>query len=215
MGLLTTIQAKSRTESGKNNARRLRAGGLIPAVFYGPSYKTQSIALDYTEFKTAYTRSEGNRSLYTLVIDGQSPQPVLLKDTQINPLSRRLMHLDFQCIDPQKPIAVEVPLTLIGKAMGVEKGGQLQQGEREIVVSGLPDKIPSFIEADVSALALGQAMHLSQVKLPEGLTLVKTADLSVAVVAVPKGLKSEAEEAAKAAPAAAAVAAPKKDDKKK
>jgi large subunit ribosomal protein L25 len=216
MGLNTTLNAKPRLADGKNNARRLRVGGLIPAVFYGNNDKTQSISLDYLEFKNAFTRSEGNRSLYTLAVEGQSPQPVLLKDTQINPLSRRLIHLDFLRIDPQKPISVEVPLVLVGRPQGVEKGGQLQQGEREITVSGLPESIPSFIEADVASLGLGQTMHLSQVKLPDGLALGKTPDLPVAVVAVPKGLKSEAEEAAKAAAAPVPAAAPAKtDDKKK
>ncbi|MDR2141521.1 MAG: 50S ribosomal protein L25 [Deltaproteobacteria bacterium] len=211
MGLNSTITAKPRSDLGKNATRRLRAAGQLPAVFYGRHDQTQALTLDYIEFKNAYTRTDGAKALFTLAIDGQEPRPVLLKDAQIDPLSRRLAHLDFQKIDPDQPIAALVPLNLTGKAAGVEKGGQLQQGEREIRVSGLPKDIPPAIDADVSSLSLGQTMHLSQVKLPEGLTLVKTVDLPVAVVAVPKGLKAEAEEIAKGAvPAAAAVATPAK-----
>ncbi|MDR1578701.1 MAG: 50S ribosomal protein L25 [Deltaproteobacteria bacterium] len=206
MGLDTTISAKPREERGKNAARRLRASGQLPAIFYGQKDPSQALTLDYAEFKTAYTRSDGARSLFTLSIEGQAPQPVLLKDIQINPLSRRLAHLDLLKIDPGRPITVQVPLTLTGKAVGVEKGGQLQQGERDIKVSGLPEVIPAKIDVDVSALGLGQTMHLSQVKLPEGLSLERTVDLPVAVVAVPKGLKAEVEEAAKAPTAAGAPA---------
>ncbi|MDR1870829.1 MAG: 50S ribosomal protein L25 [Deltaproteobacteria bacterium] len=221
MGLSTTLNATPREERGKNSARRLRASGKLPAIFYGRADKTEALTLDYAEFKTAYLQEEGAHSLFTLAIEGRPPQMVLLKASQVDPLSRRLTHLDFQKIDPAKPITVKVPLTLVGKALGVEKGGQLQQGEREIRVQGLPDQIPSSIEADVASLALGQTMHLSQVKLPVGLTLAKGVDLPVAVVAVPKGLKAEVEEAAKTAAAAPVAAAPakkeekKKDDKKK
>jgi large subunit ribosomal protein L25 len=225
MGLNDTLIAKPRPERGKNAARRLRASGRVPAVFYGNLDSSLSLSLDYAEFKTAYTKADGVKSLFTLVVEGQEPRPALLKATQIDPLSRRVSHLDFLTIDPEKPIAVSVPLNLTGKALGVEKGGQLQQGEREIRIQGLPAQIPSFIEADVTNLGLGQTMHLSQVKLPEGLTLAKTVDLPVAAVAVPKGLKAEVEEAAKAGPAdpaapaakapAAKASAKGKDDKKK
>ncbi|MDR0550314.1 MAG: 50S ribosomal protein L25 [Deltaproteobacteria bacterium] len=223
MGLNDTIKATPREERGKNFARRLRAGGRLPAVYYGRGDQAQALSLDYLEFKNAYLRADGVRSLYTLLIEGQEPRPVLLKASQIDPLSRRLAHVDFQKIDPVQPIEVAVPLNLVGKAQGVEKGGQLQQGVREIKVLGLPEKIPAFIEADVTPLSLGQTMHLSQVKLPEGLALTKTVDLPVAVVAVPKGLKLEVEEGAKPVaaapgkPAAPVKAAPAKgkDDKKK
>ncbi|MDR1607835.1 MAG: 50S ribosomal protein L25 [Deltaproteobacteria bacterium] len=213
MGLNTTILAKPREPQGKNAARRLRASGQLPAIFYGRADQSQALTLDYAEFKTAFTRSDGAKTLFTLAIEGQAPQPVLLKDAQINPLSRKVAHVDFLKIDPEKPIVVLVPMNLVGKAAGVEKGGQLQQGERDIRVSGLPDKIPASIDVDVTNLALGQTMHLSQVQLPEGLSLDKTVDLPVAVVAVPKGLKIELDEAAKAAEPVAKAAASKKTAK--
>jgi large subunit ribosomal protein L25 len=154
-----------------------------------------SLSVEYAEFKAAFLGAEGNRFLYTLAPEGQEPSMAILKDYQVDPVSRKVLHADFQKIDPQKRVTVQVSLTLVGKAAGVERGGQLQLGQREITVSGLPSDIPSVIEADVSALGLGQTMHLSQVKLPKTLTLVKTADLPVAMVAVPKGLKAEADAA--------------------
>ncbi|MDR1049548.1 MAG: 50S ribosomal protein L25 [Deltaproteobacteria bacterium] len=220
MGLNTTLNAKPREVSSSNHARRVRNEGLLPVVFYGGGLPAaRSLTVDYAEFKKAFLGSEGNRFLFTISVDGES-SPALLKDYQVDPVSRRVLHVDFQKIDPKKPVAVPVPLSLVGKPMGVERGGQLQQGEREITVSGLPEAIPSLIEADVSPLGLGQTMHLTQIKLPESLTLVRTADLPVAVIAVPKGLKAEADAASGATPGAQAAekkAGPekKKGDKKK
>ncbi|MDR0354828.1 MAG: 50S ribosomal protein L25 [Deltaproteobacteria bacterium] len=219
MGLNTTLAARAREARSSNHAKRLRREGLLPIVFYGPGLEeSKSLSVEYAEFKKAFLDSDGNRFLYTLNVEGMEPKPVLLKDYQVDPVSRKVLHADFQQIDPQKPVTVQVPLSLVGKPAGVERGGQLQLGEREITVSGLPGDIPSFIEADVTPLGLGQTMHLSQVKLPDNLTLVKTADLPVAVVAVPKGLKAEADAASGATPGVdkkAAAGDKKKTDKKK
>jgi large subunit ribosomal protein L25 len=214
MGLNTTFTASPREVHSSNYASRLRKGGRLPIVYYGYGLsEPQSLTIDYAEFKTAFLGAEGNRFLYTLAPEGAEPSPALLKDYQVDPVSRKVIHADFQKIDPAKPVTVQVPLTMVGKAAGVERGGQMQLGEREITVSGLPSDIPTFIEADVTALGLGQTMHLSQVKLPANLTLVKTADLPVAMVAVPKGLKAEADAASGVTPGA--KAAEKKPPEKK
>jgi large subunit ribosomal protein L25 len=226
MGLSTILSAERREPGASNKARRLRRDGFLPAVFYGAdgdNVLTMSITLDYTKVRNAFLNDKGNRSLFTLAVEGGDSWPVLVKDYQIDPVSRKMLHVDFLKIDLQKKVAVKVPLALKGKAAGVEKGGQLQQSEREITVSGLPEEIPSVIEADVSPLNLGQTMHLSQVALPENLTLVKTVDLPVALISIPKGLKAEdiQDDAGAAAPVAAvktakaAKAAPAKPQKKK
>ncbi|MDR2387847.1 MAG: 50S ribosomal protein L25 [Deltaproteobacteria bacterium] len=214
MGLNDTLSAEVREVNSSNHANRLRKNGSLPIIYYGHGLEESlSLTVNYAEFKTAFLATEGNRFLYTLALEGQEPAPALLKDYQVDPVSRKVIHADFQKIDPQKPITVPVPVTLVGKAAGVERGGQMQLGQREITVSGLPADIPAFIEADVTALGLGQTMHLSQVKLPESLTLVKTADLPVAMVAVPKGLKAEAD-AASGVTAASKAADKKGGDKK-
>jgi large subunit ribosomal protein L25 len=217
MGLSTTINAKPRKPGSSNDARRLRSQGRLPSVFYGEGSEARAIEVDYSEFKKAFLNDPGNRSLFTVNIEGDGAYPSLVREHQIHPVSRRLLHVDFVKVDMQKPVTVKVPLHLTGKPVGVEKGGQLQQVEREITVKGLPLDIPPRIEADVASLNLGQTMHLTQIPLPDTLALIKTADLPVALVGVPKGLKSEVEAAAaEAAPAPAAVAkapakAPKKD----
>jgi large subunit ribosomal protein L25 len=217
MGLNTTLAAKPREAKSGNHAGRLRAQGLLPIVFYGGDLEAaQPLSLGYADFKTAFQAVEGNRFLYTLAVEGQAPSWALLKEFQVDPVSRKLIHADFIKISPDKPVSVKVQVVLSGKAQGVEKGGQIQQGAREVFVTGLPADIPDRIEADVSGLGLGQTLHLSQVKLPQGLSLAKKIDLPVAVVTVPKGLKAEVEAQAAAAGGGAADKKPeKKGDKKK
>ena len=206
MGLSTILKAVPRETRPK--AGPLRRQGLLPAVFYGPGLERPlSLSLDYKEFKTALTTGKGNRALYTLAIEGQVPQAVLLKDCQMDPLTRKAIHADFYKLDPAKPVRLKVPVTLTGKPAGVEKGGQLQPGLREVEVQVQPDQAPAELVVDVSDLSLGQSLHLSQIKAPDEVTLVFTADLPVATVTIPKGLKSEAE--AEAAPEDAAAAAVK------
>ena len=216
MGLNTTLAAKTREARSSNHAGRLRAKGQLPIVFYGGDLPAaRALSLDYAEFKAAFLGSSGNRFLYSMTVDGGEPSWAQLKEYQIDPVSRKLIHADFVKISADKPVSVKVPVVLTGKAQGVERGGQIQQGEREVAVTGLPGSIPDHIEADVTTLGLGQTLHLSQVPLPEGLRLAKKADLPVAVVVIPKGLKAEVEAAAAAPGAAPAKAPDKKSDKKK
>ncbi|UQZ89403.1 50S ribosomal protein L25 [Deltaproteobacteria bacterium Smac51] len=197
VGLSTVLKAKTRQVKSSNYVTRLRTEGLLPVVFYGPDMdKALSLSIDYKEFKTAFTTSEGNRFLYTVDIEGQGPQAALLKDFQVDPLSRKVIHADFYKVDPNTPVTVKVPVQLTGKPAGVEKGGQLQFGAREVKLTALPGQAPAELTVDVSHLGLGQSMHFSQITPPEGMKLVYSADLPVATVVIPKGLKSEMDAAA-------------------
>jgi len=206
VGLSTELKAVPREPRQKSG--QLRRGGRLPAVLYGPGQEgAMSLSLDYREFKTAMTTSQGNRALYTLVVDGQAPQAVLLKDCQIDPLTRKAIHADFYKLDPSKPVRLKVPVTLTGKPVGVEKGGQLQPGLREVEVKVQPGQAPAELVVDVSSLNLGQSMHLSQIQAQTEIMLVFKADLPVATVTVPKGVKAEGE--GETAPEAAAAPAAK------
>lgn len=208
MGLSTILNAKQRDIKNGPRVGNLRRQGLLPAILYGPGLKmTQSLSLNYKEFKTALTISPGNRTLYTLIIEGQSPQVVLLKDFQVDALSRKAIHADFYLVNLAKPVTVKVPLILNGKPVGVEKGGQLQPGVREVLVSTLPDQAPTEVTVDVSDLALGQSLHLSQMKVQGKYRLVFTTDLPVATVVIPKGFKAEVEGVVEGAAATVAVEA--------
>ncbi|MGL4208015.1 MAG: 50S ribosomal protein L25 [Candidatus Adiutrix sp.] len=207
MGLSTVLKAKCREVKSSNHAGRLRAAGLLPVIFYGPGLDTAlSLSLDYKEFKTAFLTSEGNRSLFTLDIEGQGTQAAFLKDYQVDSLSRKVVHADFYKVDLGKPVTVKAPIVLQGKPIGVEKGGQLQQVAREVSVIALPENAPAEVVVDVGPLALGQSLHFSQIPPCDSFALSYTVDLPIATVVIPKGMKAEmaaAETQVEAAPAAA------------
>jgi large subunit ribosomal protein L25 len=177
--------------------------------------EAQPLSLDYANFKAAYQLAEGSNHLFTLDVENQGSFWVQLKELHVHPVTRKLLHADFVKISADKPITIKVPLVLSGKALGVEKGGQLQQGERAVVVTGLPASIPGEISVDVASLGLGQTLHVSQVVLPEGLKLAKSVDLPVATVTIPKGMKAEVEAAAAAAAGPSDKKAPEKKPEKK
>lgn len=194
VGLSTVLKAQKRLIKSSNYASRLRKAGQLPAIIYGPGLDTAlALCLDYKEFKKALTTSEGNRSLFTVEIEGQAPQATLLKDYQIDPLSRKVIHADFYTIDLDKPVTLKIPVVLQGKPAGAEKGGQLQTGVREVSISTLPAQAPTELVVDVSSLSLGQSLHISQIILPADMKLVIVTDLPVATVVIPKGLKAELE----------------------
>lgn len=189
MALQDVLAAKIRPQTGGGYAGRLRKEGFLPAIFYGQGEENKNLTLNYKEFKTAFLNTEGNRSLFTLDIEGLGRKTVMLKEYQVHPIKRTVMHADFMKIDEQVPITVKVPLVLVGKPIGVEKGGQLQQIEREITISAKPADLPARIEVGVAKIGLGQSMRLSQVVPPENVSLVIGADLSIAAVTPPKGVK--------------------------
>jgi large subunit ribosomal protein L25 len=160
----------------------------------------------------------------------------MVRDAQINPLSRRLVHVDFLAVDLNAEVRVNVPLVLIGKAVGVTNGGNLHQSMHLIPVAAKPAAIPTKLEVDVSGLDIGDALHASDLKLGEGVRVVLDAKEAIASVVAPKAEKVEevaaapvegavpaegaaaAPAAGGAAPAAGAAAAPaagKKEEKKK
>ena len=205
-----TLQAKPREGAGKGPARRLRAQGLIPAVVYGRHSKTtQQIAVDPLEIKQAVSAPARLNTLIELKLDGQGERLVLLKDFQLDPVSRQMLHADFLEVQEGERVKVNVPIVLVGKAVGVLAGGILSQARRQIEVLALPTAIPDKIEVDVSHLKMAQALHINDVKLPEGLAVRTTVNFTVAVVSVPEKEEvvappptEEAAAAAEGAPAA-------------
>lgn len=202
-----TLQAKPRESAGKGPARRLRAQGLIPAVVYGHHSKAaQHIAVDPLAIKHSVAAPAKLNTLIQLRLDGQGERLVLLKDFQLDPVSRQILHADFLEVREGERVKVNVPLVLVGKAAGVLAGGILSQARRQIEVWALPTAIPDKIEVDVSHLKMAQALHVNDIKLPEGIIVKTTVNYTVAVVSVPE--KEEVVAPAPTAEAAAAEGAP-------
>jgi large subunit ribosomal protein L25 len=223
-----TLNAAFRTAHGKGVARKLRVGGKIPAVCYGKHNTPVSLTVDPAELRKALNNPLKRNTAITLHIEGgEAPAAklVMVKDLQFDPLDHSILHADFYEIREDEQIIVNVPIQLTGKPKGAAEGGILQQVTRFVLLKALPLKIPSSIEVDVSALNIGQSIHIKDVKFPEGVEPKFETNFTIAIVALPQeeivakpvaaeGAAVTAEGAAAPAEgAAAAAAAPAKDAK--
>jgi large subunit ribosomal protein L25 len=183
----TTLEATARSGSGKGFARRTRLEGKIPGIVYGKHLKAPiTISLDPAAVKAAIATPRKLNTLISLKVGGAAAHTVLLKDYQQDPVTRALLHADFIDVRETDEVRVNVPLVLVGKAVGVGEGGILSQQRREIEVFALPNAIPEKIEVDVTALKVAQAMHINDVKMPAGVKVKSHVNYTVAVVAIPE-----------------------------
>ena len=190
------LSASSRKDEGKGASRRLRHAAQIPAIIYGGDAKPQSIQLEHEKTWLASQNDWFYASIITLDVDGK-PQQVLLRDMQRHPFKQVIMHLDFQRVSANKAIRVSVPLHFLnidaspaGKAADVSVTSELN----EVEITCLPANLPEFIEVDLGNIAVGDTVHLSDVKLPKGVELVQKIDEEHdPAVAVARFVKEEAE----------------------
>jgi large subunit ribosomal protein L25 len=161
------LNVETRDGQGKGPARRLRQTGKIPGVFYGPKSQATALAIDNKEFTTHVTNLEGSHLIRFQSASSDLAQKVaLVREVQVHPVSGSVLHVDFYEVDLTQRLQVTVPLHFVGKAAGIAEGGILQPIIREIEVECLPSDIPQFIEVDVSALNIHDAIHLADVTLP-------------------------------------------------
>lgn len=217
------LSATSRTEKGKGVAKRLRSEGKLPAVVYG--HKTDPIALtiDSKQLLKLIVEGKSEHKLFGLSIEGNGKpieKIVMIKELQIHPLKRNFLHVDFFEVAMDEEITLSLVIKLVGEAPGVEMGGMLQQVRREIEIKCLPSQIPDTVEIDVSALNIGDSVHLNDIQLPEGIKVLDDADLTIATVLAPvveKEVEPEEVEGELAEEAAAEAGAEEKkpeEDKK-
>jgi large subunit ribosomal protein L25 len=195
-----SIVAEERAGTGKGANRRLRAQGRIPAVVYGRGKATRQLTLDPVELSKLLKRSgSGINTLIDLKV-GSAETVVLVREIQREPVGGSWLHADLYEVDLRQKIQVRVPLHIVGRPMGVENGGILDHPLREVEIECLPRAIPDSVEVNVSALDVGDSIHVRDLVLPEGATMLSDADLAVASVVLPK-----AEEEQPVAAAAEAV----------
>lgn len=200
----SVLSAQPRKDAGKGSARKLRAQGRIPAVVYGRHLEAPlHVSLDPADISKAIATPHRINTLISMEIDGKGARDVLVKDYQMEPISRAILHADFLAVQENEEVKVEVPVALTGRPEGVVAGGVLAQSRRALEVWALPRSIPEKIEFDVSHLKIAQALHINDVKLPEGVRVKSHVNFTIAVVSAP-----EHEETPQAAAAAAAAAAP-------
>src|SRR5918997_5815529 len=189
------IQATEREERGKNAARRLRASGMVPAVLYGDG-DGQSKPLSVPSKIVDYTLHHlGDNALYDIDI-GAGGSTARIVDVQRDPVTGRLIHVDFAPVNMQERIEVTVPLHVDGESPGAEEGGVLQQVAYEVRIESLPGDIPQELTIDVSSLGMGENLTLADLTLPEGVTLISYPEEVAAVVTAPTEITEEEMEAA-------------------
>ncbi len=190
------LAARERQESGKGAARKLRQQGRIPAIFYGPGSKPMKLAVEYIDFERIITGTSGENVIIALEIEaqeGNQNRTVMLKELQSDPVQERYLHADFYEISMDKEITVNVAIQLSGTPVGVTNGGILENVKRELSVSCLPDKLTSAIDVDISGMDIGDAIHIEDIQLPEGMRALEDGRLTVAVIAAPAVEKEEVE----------------------
>lgn len=193
------LSVERRFETGKGPARRCRAAGKAPAIFYGKKTEPISLTVDVHEFRKLLDQA-GTNPLFDLLIqdgDGTTTRRAMLKARQVRPVDGSLVHLDFQEVFMDERIEVTVQVEFEGKPIGIDKGGILQIAVRELRVSCLPGDVPGVITVDVSGLDVGHALHVGEITLPDGVLPLQDKGVALATVAGLK--KEEAEEAAEAA----------------
>jgi large subunit ribosomal protein L25 len=209
MATETTLAATTRTDKGKNQARRHRAAGRLPAVVYGPATGGANdaavpVTVDPKELSRILHSESGANTIISLQLEGTTV-PVLVKDFLLQPVTHQLLHADFYRVAMDRKLTVTVPVSLKGEAKGVkQQGGVLDFVTREFQIEVLPADIPETIEVDVTELLMHQGVRIRDVAAGAKWTPVSEPDTMLAHVVPVKVEEAPAADAAAAAPAAAA-----------
>jgi large subunit ribosomal protein L25 len=204
-----TLTTENRTETGKGAARRLRARGLVPGVFYGPGAEPVGLAATPKALAQALATPNRRNALLKLNVAGQE-QLAMIKEVQVHPLTRLILHFDLYKVELDRPVVVPVPFATEGRAKGVIAGGEITAVFRDLPVRTTPDKIPPVIRVDVTNMELGDTFRVKDLQLPEGVEVTLEPERNLISCAEPR--KRPEEEAAVpgaegAAPTAAATPA--------
>jgi large subunit ribosomal protein L25 len=156
-----TLEAVKRDSRGKNEMRRLRAAGRIPAVLYGGAGESIALSVTPKELSRILHSDTGENTIIELQVQGGETTRVLVKDYLLNPIDHAMLHADFYRVSLDKPITVTVSIVIKGEPKGVKlQGGVLDLPHREVLIESLPLEIPESLEVDVSELIIGQGVHL-------------------------------------------------------
>jgi large subunit ribosomal protein L25 len=218
--MAATLQATRRDSRGKNEARRLRAGGRIPAVVYGAagqgSVDATPIAVDPKALLRILHSESGVNTLIGLSLDEGAETRVLVKEYQVDPITHQLLHADFFRVAMDRLLTVTVPILLKGEARGVkQQGGLLDFVHRDVEIECLPSEIPEHIEVDVSELLLGQSVRLRDLTGNVRWTPVSEPDTMIVHIVAPRAEEAPAAVEAPAAPAEPEIIKKGKAEKEK
>ena len=174
-----TLSAATDRVLGSRSVRRLRTAGFIPGVVYGEGVDPLPVSVDAKEFRTAVSGEQGLNTVIQLEAGGK-PYLVMAREIQRHPVRGTVSHIDFQVVDPNKPVTVEVPLHMIGDAVEVRHADfEVDQQMFSLLVHARPDLIPTHVDVDISQLKAGSAIRVGDVPLPEGVTAMQEHETTV------------------------------------
>jgi large subunit ribosomal protein L25 len=188
----TKLQADRREGTGKGPARRLRMTGRVPAVFYGHDTEPISLSVDGRELLHLLHANAGTNLLVDLMIDGKAHMAIA-REIQRDHLHNRYVHVDFLAVSRSEKITVTVEVNGIGEPAGVKAGGVIEHHLREIEIACLPQDVPDAIDADITALELGDMLHVRDLVPPDGVEILSNPEDAVLSVITPAALRTEAD----------------------
>jgi large subunit ribosomal protein L25 len=182
------LKVQAREDLGSAEARRLRAQGFIPGVIYGEGKQADAFVIAERDLRQALTGEHGTHAILDVVVgdDGGKMRHAVLKDYQLHPTARRLLHVDLHEVRLDRAIQAQVGVELVGEPEGVTMGGVLTQVTREVNVEALPMEVPDRLELDVSALTIGESLRVADLVVPEGVRILDDPDGVLASVAQPR-----------------------------
>ncbi|WP_456433132.1 50S ribosomal protein L25/general stress protein Ctc [Thermosulfuriphilus sp.] len=189
-----TVQVREKT--GKEVARKLRRKGLLPGIIYGQGTQNIPLAVEANELKKLLFRYRGEQLIFNLNLKNNGTEErkmAIVKEIQVHPVTDEPIHVDFYEVSLEREIEVEVPVEIMGKAKGMERGGILEIITRELTISCLPMAIPNTIKIDVSGLDIGDSYHVEDLPPIEGVNVLDPPKTTIVTIVSPEEEETEAE----------------------
>jgi len=187
------INAEKRNLGKRSDLTELRKEGLIPGIIYGAGQEGIKIAFNARDYTREYKKSIGAVAFFDITVDGNTYK-AFIKEKQIHPLTREVVHIDFLELHKGKSITIDVPINFDGEALGIKEGGVFEVIHRTVPVTCLPKDIPEEIRFDISNMTIGDSIHLSDLDISEDVTTDLSDEITIAILSIPKVVEEPEEE---------------------
>ena len=191
------LNAVMREKSGKEISKQIRRQGMVPAVIYGIGTDPIKITMDPLQIWKQLNSGKFYSAVYQMKIEGGSTEQIIVRDLQFHPVTDAILHADFYRIDDEQEIIVEIPINLLNqdKCPGIKRGGMLNVVRYKIPVKCKPKYIPETVDIDLLEYQLGQSIHISDIKLPDNISIPVERDFTIGSIAIPRGMTTSETEA--------------------
>lgn len=192
-----TLNAFKREKTGKEAAKKLRKQGFIPAIVYGHNFNPLPISVKASELESILYKHKGETLLFNLdLANGEGGRiQAILKEYQTDPVTDKIIHLDFVVVREGETVSIEVPIEFVGRPVGITKGGILEIFMDTLTIECVPSAIPDKIQVDIGNLDIGDVLHVRDIKIPEGVKVLDDLNETVVTIVAEKGEEQEGETA--------------------